>query len=714
MKSTEGKFHVDEISDIYNHYGFETISQDSNHISLINNNGFSPYIETIYINDSNLKNLSEEIGAIENRIRFTKITDLKFHLFSLVFKKDQAARRISLEYSDFIKTITNGIYDSASYQYINGEYLVDGERSSNKNIIQEIKNEITSNDNPSLVIIEAAAGFGKTCTAFELMKQLNEDDCFRGIPLLAELTRNKTARIFKYVLLDEINRCFNNLKLDLAINEIKNGNICVIIDGFDELIHKESQKNSKKRFENAESMLETISELLTDNAKIVITTRRTAIFDGEEFQDWIDTKQEKFSVKRYRIMEPLITDWIGKKRQDELVSCGVDIRKLSNPVLLSYLRAMDDIVFSEHLKNPEKIVPNYIERMLSREKTRQTIEIEPHEQNQILISIACDMLLNDYTKEDKDYISALISEKNYDILMSHINSSKAPVKVDMDSIIKTIRGHAFLDKKGHSGSQIGFVNDFILGYYAGKAIEQYTDELNEFLVSGIFVESIFNANSVNTKDTKDFMWEKLFLSFDCLNGSDKLSFSQIIKDEIDFEIHDSDINGIIFEDLEMFIKSKASVVTFNGCIFSRITLSKNNLNDVSFINCSFYECLITDPDIFNDTIYCIGCDSENSDFIKLLSAPIIEAEVEIEVELARCNECRIAILEKFWPNGKDKAFKHRPISIIHGLSKQFGLRILSESMRSLFDEGVLEKAQKNSHIQLSNKFEEIQLILGRK
>lgn len=710
MRKTEAQFDIEQIVNTYEEYDFEVISQSESHVSFINSNGFTPYIETIYIDDKDLPNLTEELGAIEKKINFQSIEKIKLDLFSLVFKKAQSTKRISLEYSKFIKDISDGIYDSNSYEYINGDYLVDGEKPSNKNIIHEISNEITSRKIPSLIIIEAAAGFGKTCTAFELMKKLNDDSSFKGIPLLAELTRNKTARIFKYVLLDEINRCFNNLKLELAINEIKNGNICVIIDGFDELIHKESQKTSKKMFENAESMLETISELLTDKAKVIITTRRTAIFDGEEFQDWIDEKQEQFSVKRYRIMEPLISDWIGAKRESELIDCGIDIRKLSNPVLLSYLRAMDDATFSEHLKTPESIVPKYIQRMLSREKTRQTIEIEPDDQNKILTSIACDMLLNDYTKEDKDYISALISEKNHDVLMHHMNTSKAHVKVDMDSLIKTIRGHAFLDKKGHSGSQIGFVNDFILGYYAGKAIEEYREDLKEFLVSGIFIESIFSANSVNRKEIKDFLWEKLFLSFDCLNGSDKLSFSQIIKDEIDFDIHDTDINSIVFENIPMFIKSKASVVTFNDCIFNRVEFSKINLHDVSFINCTFYECTIHDPDVHNDTIYCIGYRQEDHEFIKSLSSP----RQEIELTPDHYSECRAAILEKFWPNGKEKAFKHRPTSIMHGLSKQFGPRILAESMSSLFDEGILEKAQKNSHIQLSNNFEKIQLILGRK
>lgn len=62
--------------------------------------------------------------------------------------------------------------------------------------------------------------------------------------------------------------------------------------------------NIENNYEKTEPMLETISELLTDSAKVVLTTRRTAIFDGDEFHQWIASHQEDFDVIRIRIHEP--------------------------------------------------------------------------------------------------------------------------------------------------------------------------------------------------------------------------------------------------------------------------------------------------------------------------------------------------------------------------------------------------------------------------
>ena len=53
-------------------------------------------------------------------------------------------------------------------------------------------------------------------------------------------------------------------------------------------------------------MLETISELLTNNSKVILTTRKSAIFDGELFTDWINKYQDKFVINRYQIEKPEI------------------------------------------------------------------------------------------------------------------------------------------------------------------------------------------------------------------------------------------------------------------------------------------------------------------------------------------------------------------------------------------------------------------------
>lgn len=39
-------------------------------------------------------------------------------------------------------------------------------------------------------------------------------------------------------------------------------------------------------------MLETIADLLEGNAKIVLTTRKTAILSGPEFYDWYEKKHQ--------------------------------------------------------------------------------------------------------------------------------------------------------------------------------------------------------------------------------------------------------------------------------------------------------------------------------------------------------------------------------------------------------------------------------------
>ena len=116
-----------------------------------------------------------------------------------------------------------------------------------------------------LFLIEAAAGFGKTCTAYELLLELVTKNIGK-IPLFSELSRNRQAKIFRYVLLDEIDRSFPLLSSSLVRNEVRAGNVPVILDGFDELLH-ESTSNDQVNYEKTEPMLETITELLTDSAK---------------------------------------------------------------------------------------------------------------------------------------------------------------------------------------------------------------------------------------------------------------------------------------------------------------------------------------------------------------------------------------------------------------------------------------------------------------
>ncbi|WP_228262130.1 hypothetical protein, partial [Acinetobacter baumannii] len=97
------------------------------------------------------------------------------------------------------------------------------------NPIVEITNRLNEKK-PILFIIEAAAGFGKTCTAYEILNHIVTKEN-NMVPLFSELSRNRQAKIFHYVLLDEIDRSFPNLKSQLVKDQILKGKVPVILDG---------------------------------------------------------------------------------------------------------------------------------------------------------------------------------------------------------------------------------------------------------------------------------------------------------------------------------------------------------------------------------------------------------------------------------------------------------------------------------------------------
>ena len=88
------------------------------------------------------------------------------------------------------------------------------------------------------------------------------------------------------------------------IKEIKKGRIPVIIDGFDELLTKISLESDISTLEEVEPMLNTISNLLENKAKIILTTRKTAIFNGSEFERWREKCENIFSEPDFRRSHP--------------------------------------------------------------------------------------------------------------------------------------------------------------------------------------------------------------------------------------------------------------------------------------------------------------------------------------------------------------------------------------------------------------------------
>jgi hypothetical protein len=84
-------------------------------------------------------------------------------------------------------------------------------------------------------------------------------------------------------------------------------------------------------------MLSTIVDLLTENAKIIITSRKTAIFNSEEFHNWMIDRDINYTLARVTISEPKIENWLNRERLDIINSNNFPVEQIANPVLLTYL-----------------------------------------------------------------------------------------------------------------------------------------------------------------------------------------------------------------------------------------------------------------------------------------------------------------------------------------------------------------------------------------
>src|SRR5690606_39082279 len=188
-------------------------------------------------------------------------------------------------YENFVQKLMNNLPEQAKYQYIRSsydytEYSLDqdvtqtasiGAEDDGNPLVGRVVKQINEHKGPLLIIIEAAAGYGKTCTAYEILQEFISVPSFK-LPFFTELSRDRSAKIFKHILQFEIEEQFSNrVDSNLVIHQIKSGRIPLIIDGFDELITKDFSFSSNQ-FEQVESMLSTIVDLLTENAKIIITS----------------------------------------------------------------------------------------------------------------------------------------------------------------------------------------------------------------------------------------------------------------------------------------------------------------------------------------------------------------------------------------------------------------------------------------------------------
>lgn len=638
--------------------------------------------------------------------KYESVESVKSSLFNGFFSVKNTKKHLKREYESHVKQIIGSLPDGSEYKYIESTYEINS-KVGEKSVVQEISGRLNE-EKPILFIIEAAAGFGKTCTAFELLYEIIENERSM-VPLFSELSRNRQAKIFHYVLLDEIDRSFPNLSSQLVKDQILNGRVPVILDGFDELLHDPNKSDETKLSHayNTEPMLKTISDLLTNSSKIILTTRRTALFDGDDFSDWVEEHSELFDIYRIKINEPTITDWIPFDRYNQLQQTSYPISQLNNPVLLSYIRFISDEKFDNCIAEPQLIVDQYFTSMLERERKRQDLQILPDDQSRILKNIAQYFIENNYTSEEKEFLHLHLEESFENFLEGVRKYYQAEDRPSIDELINKLTSHALLDRASINEDKIGFVNDFVLGHFV---IPNITDN-DEWVGDKIFIEPAVTAATPTDEMKRISLWNSLKTYFELEDDlAFKVGVAIKLNNRICFDLKDSIIYRVSINDITLGT-NLVDNFTFYNCTFKNVNFNLDNFKNVNFVECKFFESVVTG---ICDSLNELGCSGVEDSFYTLLALSNDSSEIDTSSDCTPFSEIDIYILEKFWPRGRPTFEKHRHRGTIYSQGKKYSQPELIKSIKKLKKQRILLTPDKEDFYELNiEKINLIKKVLGK-
>ena len=615
------KLEVDSLVKIYSQYGYREVKVSQNVKLFLYEQGRYFGADIVPLDEDSsteetCKNIKSEYSDAGYAVQIKKYQSnliAETELYKGFFSHDLTARRIRNTYSEFAKTQSK-LNGGHKYEYVNSPFRINNEQPSHKEIMTPIMDVLRRNT-AQLLIIEASAGYGKTCTAFEILRALLECD-FCENPMMTELSRNRRANIFKYVLLDEIDHVYPTLDSNLVKYEVRTGRIPLIIDGFDELLRKSDIVKSDREevFGEVETMLDTIGNLLKKNAKIILTTRRTAIFSGDDFKKWLLKWNDEFEATRISIDVPRIKDWLTQNRYNSIKTAQIPVENIANPVLLTYLRNLSDADFENHLSEPETIITKYFHSLHEREMKRQNLRISPSDQYLIFKNVVKLMIHFDQTSDKRAFMREMILDENRSILEKALELYSGDQSVDL--LADKLINHALLDRKGYEEDSVGFINDFVFGTFVGELMSETDQNIIEKSFSPYMIEIGVTAYKVQTSENKRQLWKKIEQMRSRFESSVLFYFDITLLGKLE-----RDFNQTIFNSFDIykiaFIGKKIGSSVFINCRFKRCSFTSGVFESVSFIECHFEDCIVEDGrhiDYAND-IYTIKCTQKGSDVL---------------------------------------------------------------------------------------------------
>ena len=679
----------EKVEKLYEIYGFEKIEQNENILVFTYSNGYFHNVEIVkFRKDEDVKKMKQEyegLGYSVRIIEYVSCEETQRLLFGGFFSVDNIHKRLLLDYENFCKLQSKKLFD-AEYEYIQPTYTWNNTTGNGK-LAEDILVQLLE-EGPQLIILEAAAGYGKTCTSYEIVKQIAKENAAYA-PIFTELSKNRKAALFRYVLLDEIDRKFTTLSSELVITEIRNGNVPLIIDGFDELIsrsNKDMGYDDKIADDDSKTMLDTIAELYTEgcSTKIVLTSRKSAIFTGDVFREWAEKHLSCCNITRISIEEPTIKDWIGYEKANYLEKQRIPFASIVNPILLAFMRSMSMEEFASICSNVEKVIEYYFKSLLERERERQALQLTVEEQYDIMEKMANNFIEFDIFSEELSFIRDIfmdIIHDNYKIYRErYISIEERPTE---EEFATKLAAHALLNRVSPRKNEIGFINDFVFGLLIGDNILKDTNILEN--MDGKYLEIACTAYASRSEEKREQLLQTANPYIRRLNYEQQLDIElklayTINRDYVQHYFSNRFFNPDVFFD---------GSFKFQNCTFRNCTFKECFIMTSAFYECHFYDCKFYDVIIERDTtencnlIFSANCIG-HEEFAKLTA---YEEEVICDESYEK------KVLSKYWGNGNRFSKGRLPEMLLlrtHSVEERNGIQAALENLKKqelLFKEG---------------------------
>lgn len=703
---------ISDIVSLYELYGFEASDITEHMIIFTFSNGYFFNCE-IMTDDTKSelvkkkKEEYEELGYSVRIVEFDTIDNIDNKLYCGFFNIGMSKEKRINEYQRFVKKQSVNSFDGNNkYSYVTGKYIVDN-NSFDDNIVERI-HKIIKMKGSHLIIVEAAAGFGKTCTSFEVMRLISEEKGIQ-VPIFIELSKNRNAKVFRHILLDAIDNDFSYLSSDVVRYAIKKGRIPLIIDGFDELLSKslndKDEKKSSDDITDAQNMLSTIAELLREDseAKVILTSRKSSFFTGEDFEEWTLQNLEKCDVTRFMLEEPTLVNWLGKEKCSFIDKEHIPLEKFANPIILTIYRNMKMEDFAKKCKEIDKVVDEYFERIMIREQTRQSLLMDVKEQRQLFLEFAAELvdlgISVDEPKFIKEIFEMILADNITEYLHKYDSGQYNEERPNEDEFIQKLVHHAFLDRKSQNTQMIGFVNDFVFGFFIGEAF--INNKIPERIIRTDYVELAATSFSTQSIQRRRKLYDKLEKYLPGIDVGERLLVDMNLLGKTNGIYKEAYVSSLTFP--AYFIFSEGTLfdsICFNQCNFIQHKIYKKIFKNCQFVGCNFYDCELVGEEDEENAIQFIACNGVE----EWQKAHNIQEHEEISYE-------RI-VLEQYWRPGRANADpKHTYRTLLKGLgTSEYSL--VDEAIASLKRKGIL--FEKGAYLALDmKKINDIKTILGR-